>query len=651
MLIKSIEIKNFRQLNDIKLQFSTDSNKNVSIVRGNNGAGKTTLAEAFIWCLYGEVKSNLSILNKDKENKIEENYGIEVYVKIELEHNNAEYEIIRKQTFRRKRNGEVTTSSQDISREMFRKSKDGKSVHIREIAIENEIDKILPKDLARYFFFDGERINSMSKSIEKGGKNSDFAVAVKNLLGLAPFLEAKDHLKTIQNKYSIAYKEEGNQKIALCKEKIRKYDDEIKKIDERIKEIESEVEVKRKSRDLITEELSKLKDAAELEKQRKRCEEEIKQREEIKLDYEESITDLINRDMLSFISQYYIKEAKKMLEKYDYADKDIPNLHSKTIDYLLKRGYCLCGHKIENDSEEYNTLLQLKEKLPPNSIGVSVNNFLRDSKNKIVETEFYNKLKKKYSRVVETKNEILNYEDEISLINKKLLGEEVQIKVRQLQNEKLNIEKDVRDRTEENKNKLIKKGEYEREKKRYEKLLEGEIVKNKENIKIYNYKKYVDAIYDELVSSLDKKEKILRDNLEKEVDAIFNSIYNGGLHINIDEKYNISTTENINISTGQSGAIILSFIAGIIKLAKNKLEYEKEECCTESYPLVMDAPLSTFDKGVIKNICNLIPNIAEQVIIFIKDTDGDLAKEHMLNKIGMEAELIKVDEHNTIIKD
>ena len=54
----------------------------------------------------------------------------------------------------------------------------------------------------------------------------------------------------------------------------------------------------------------------------------------------------------------------------------------------------------------------------------------------------------------------------------------------------------------------------------------------------------------------------------------------------------------------------------------------------ESYPLVMDAPLSAFDKTRIKNICEVFPGIAEQVIIFIKDTDGDIAKKYMSEKIG-----------------
>lgn len=50
--------------------------------------------------------------------------------------------------------------------------------------------------------------------------------------------------------------------------------------------------------------------------------------------------------------------------------------------------------------------------------------------------------------------------------------------------------------------------------------------------------------------------------------------------------------------------------------------------------MVMDAPLSAFDKTRIKTLCEVLPVIAEQVIIFIKDTDGDLAEEHMKDKIG-----------------
>lgn len=68
---------------------------------------------------------------------------------------------------------------------------------------------------------------------------------------------------------------------------------------------------------------------------------------------------------------------------------------------------------------------------------------------------------------------------------------------------------------------------------------------------------------------------------------------------------------------------------------------------SEPYPLVMDAPLSAFDKRRIKAICSSIPETAEQVIIFIKDTDGELAEENLGNKVKVRHHLEKIDEFNT----
>ncbi len=48
----------------------------------------------------------------------------------------------------------------------------------------------------------------------------------------------------------------------------------------------------------------------------------------------------------------------------------------------------------------------------------------------------------------------------------------------------------------------------------------------------------------------------------------------------------------------------------------------------------MDAPLSAFDKTRIRAVCEELPCVAGQVVIFIKDTDGDLAEEHVGRKVG-----------------
>ena len=148
---------------------------------------------------------------------------------------------------------------------------------------------------------------------------------------------------------------------------------------------------------------------------------------------------------------------------------------------------------------------------------------------------------------------------------------------------------------------------------------------------------------------------------------IFNTIYDNGIELSVDERYNIkvkvtdvlATGDELERNTAQNYAIIFAFISGIIKMAKEKSNetYGDENQLSEinyedasGYPLVMDAPLSAFDKKRIHNICETIPNIAQQVIIFIKDTDGDVAEEHMGDKIGLKWLLKAITQTQTEIE-
>lgn len=63
----------------------------------------------------------------------------------------------------------------------------------------------------------------------------------------------------------------------------------------------------------------------------------------------------------------------------------------------------------------------------------------------------------------------------------------------------------------------------------------------------------------------------------------------------------------------------------------------------------MYAPLSAFDKRRIKTVCEALPNTAEQVVIFIKDTDGNLAEEYMGEKIGCRHSFEKKNEFETVL--
>jgi DNA sulfur modification protein DndD len=154
---------------------------------------------------------------------------------------------------------------------------------------------------------------------------------------------------------------------------------------------------------------------------------------------------------------------------------------------------------------------------------------------------------------------------------------------------------------------------------------------------------YAESLLDELQSHYKEKEDATRIELENRMNNIFKLIYDGGFQLSIDEKYAIRIqieNNEIETSTGQSLSVIFAFISGVIEMAKERVN--DEELKTEPFPLVMDAPLSAFDKTRIETISNTIPRIAEQVIIFIKDTDGELAEQYIGNKMGKKYVLKKV---------
>lgn len=176
---------------------------------------------------------------------------------------------------------------------------------------------------------------------------------------------------------------------------------------------------------------------------------------------------------------------------------------------------------------------------------------------------------------------------------------------------------------------------------------------NKENRKLEIYKAYALGVHEYLNNILNEKETELRRILQEEINFIFKNIYEGGLSLDIDKNYGIKVQADnyeTETSTAQSISVIFAFISGIIKLAREYQNNENKELASEPYPLVMDAPLSAFDKHRIRKVCEVLPEIAEQVIIFIKDTAGDLAKENLKNKVGRMYNLEKINEFNTVIR-
>lgn len=92
MLIKKLKLKNFRQyIGEQEIQFSTDREKNVTVLIGVNTSGKTTLVRAFEWILYNTNEfDDKNLLNKNIAENMQIGETQAVEGTLVIEHENSE---------------------------------------------------------------------------------------------------------------------------------------------------------------------------------------------------------------------------------------------------------------------------------------------------------------------------------------------------------------------------------------------------------------------------------------------------------------------------------------------------------------------------------------------------------------------------------
>jgi DNA sulfur modification protein DndD len=654
MLLNEMEITNFRQfIGTQKIVFSEDIEKNITFLLGASGTGKTTLAQAFSWCLYGRTDFDDPILiNKKVTQEMTPTDEEAVKVVLSFSHNNKRYSFIREQKFVISNSGDVRTKGYHSLNIAFT-DESGNRKFIEPKRIDFEARQILPEELSKFFFFDGERIGNMSKEIRKG-RSKEFADAVKGILGLDAMDSAIDHLKNSKNKASVLkayeklYDSSSNQRIQDLSLEISDLEAKITEIDVNVEENRKKIAKSKdhiallegqisenKATEVVAEKISELKNINEIARS-----EFISSAKRLSTKASNSTHDFL----LSCVS----KKLDEMVSSSDGIDLGIPDIHERTVEYILEKERCICGTTVTAGSKEASRLQELKKFIPPRSLATLSNEFLLTIKKAgVAGVDSYNDIEYFIEQINQSIQTIEENEDEISRSEEQIKGADdvgnLQIKVDR-------IREDIDDLTNENERLIENRGGLKKEEANLKKDRSKIVLDDKNNRKIEIYIEYTKAVYEKLRMLYKTEEEKIREALVVGINQIFKTIYAGGLSIRLDENYKIQVIveehgqvhEDIETSTAQSMSVIFAFIAGVIQLARENRN--NDMLTSEAYPLVMDAPLSAFDKERIKAFSTSLPNIAEQIVIFIKDTDGELASESMGNRIGKYYQIIKESE-------
>lgn len=217
MLIKDITLNNFRIYkgsNQVSIMPTED--KNIIVISGKNGFGKTTFLMSLVWCLYGKQMEKVDTLYQ-KEINDQGGYGKYIGNSLNrLAKADGETQFSVSITFLNVKIPEISCNEIKITRSYDIRS--GEKIEVLIDGFPNELiedlstkdkkdgeeifirDFILPLEIAKFFFFDAEKIVSLAE-ISSPDQRRLLSRAYTEVLGIKKYEDLKDELEKIQDEY------------------------------------------------------------------------------------------------------------------------------------------------------------------------------------------------------------------------------------------------------------------------------------------------------------------------------------------------------------------------------------------------------------------------------------------------------------------
>lgn len=181
---------------ELELTFPQDEQRNVMIVFGDNMRGKTSILNAIRWAFYGEAVGRHSrpiplqeIVNKDAA--LADDWRVEVHVKFDA--NSHTYDLRR--VADRRQMVAKPSKPEDFARSIHL-TRDGSAVPGDQV--EAEIGLIAPRQISRFFLFDGELLQEYETLlIEDSQQGQQIKEAIEQVLGVPALTNGRVDIQTI----------------------------------------------------------------------------------------------------------------------------------------------------------------------------------------------------------------------------------------------------------------------------------------------------------------------------------------------------------------------------------------------------------------------------------------------------------------------
>jgi DNA sulfur modification protein DndD len=335
----------------VKIPFSVDPDRPLTVIRAEPGTGKTTVFRAFRWVLYGDA----GLPNDGREyalgslGRLDELDTDEVEVAVLLEFGTDEegvepslYRLRRSTVERRQADGRRSHRVPSII--LMRRAPGG---WMPVEYPESKMLQLFPPELRDVFFTDGdEAMRFIAKDVSTDTKRKRVQGAIRNLMGLNILDAAIGHLNDVSSAFNREVRSKGGQSVGEASARVERLENELRDagqrafmLAEQVADLEERRSTARERRDAALQRGNR----TELQRELAEAEASLKAGQDEEAAIAREKADLLrSRDVaVPFISEH-LERARRRLHALK-EEGAIPSDYLPLLRERLELEQCVCG--------------------------------------------------------------------------------------------------------------------------------------------------------------------------------------------------------------------------------------------------------------------------------------------------------------------
>jgi DNA sulfur modification protein DndD len=633
MWLEQIVLKDFRCFcGEYSMSFSTDPEKNVTLIHAENGLGKTTLLNAMLWCFYGITTSKFEkkgdLVNHDARTAGRQS----AYVEVAFEHNSSRY--------RARRYAGPGVAGDRIFTIM--RLDNGHSSNLPNP--DTFINTVIPKTMATHFLFDGEHAEVFLGEENRSGIRK----AVQDILGCNLIDTAIKDLDAASTYYR------RQMPKTKASSSIEALSNEIDLLTNQIATASGAVEALKQDIGVISQQIADIDDklrnsaaARELQSQRENVEREMRGARKRVTDAQDEVLKWLGDNGRFLVSTKLTGKTFDHLETQETKGRLPSPYNEEFVNDLLKMERCICGATLHPGSEEHMKVASLLKKAANHTLRSRLNAIRAIiSQLKLERERAPGKLDAANKRQAEARADVSRLEAQEAEISQKLSGINFgEIAEREKRRNQLRSELSEKNQQIGSMNRRIETSEADKHAKERElKLLAAKDDDARIFVTRYNACEMLKA---RLEQELAEEEKSARGVLRASIDKVLNQTGRKNFRLNMTRDYGISLENDAGTQLAKSGGenqlLGLAFTAALVEFAKLREKAQDHRLLKGTVaPLVLDSPFGQLDETYGLATVKHVPEMAGQVILMVSSKQGSGGVVEALRaRIGREYVLIR----------